>query len=52
MTNPLNLVHLWTRRRGVRRAPVVIPSTVPTTDPVGTNLPDGLPVLLGRDVLQ
>ncbi len=32
MTNPLNLVHLWTRRRGVRRAPVVIPTTVPTTE--------------------
>lgn len=32
MTNPLNLVHLWARRRGVRRAPVAIPTTVPTTE--------------------
>lgn len=32
MTNPLNLVHLWARRRGVRRAPVDIPTTVPTTE--------------------
>lgn len=32
MTNPLNLVHLWTRKRGVRPAPIPIPETVPTTE--------------------
>ncbi len=34
MTNPLNLVHLWTRKRGVRRVPVDIPTTVPTTEAI------------------
>ena len=32
MTNPLNLVHLWTRRRGARRRPVNIPTTPPAND--------------------
>lgn len=33
MTNPLNLVHLWTRRRVTgRRKPTRIPTTVPTTE--------------------
>lgn len=33
MTNPLNLVHLWTRRRvAARRRAVPIPASVPTTE--------------------
>lgn len=32
MSSPLNLVHLWTRRRGGRRKPVDIPTAAPTTD--------------------
>lgn len=34
MSSPLNLVHLWTRRRGVRRNPVDIPTSAPTNDAV------------------
>lgn len=34
MSSPLNLVHLWTRRRGVRRKPVDIPTAAPTNDAI------------------
>ena len=32
MTNPLNLVHLWSRRRVNRRATIAIPTTLPSTE--------------------
>ncbi len=32
MTNPLNLAHLWTRRRAARRKPIDISASAPTND--------------------